>query len=96
MTDLVEIIQSSVFTKQKKKLNSRQMNDLDAAVRMIFSNPAVGEMKIGDLSGVQVYKYRSENQQMLLAYEANGRMLFLYALGSHQNFYRDLKKYLHA
>ena len=96
MTDLAEIIQSPVFSKQKKKLNSKQIKELDAAVRLIFSNPSVGEMKAGDLSGVQVYKYRADNQQMLLAYEVNGTTLFLYALGSHENFYRDLKKYLHG
>jgi mRNA interferase RelE/StbE len=96
MNDLAEIFQSPVFSKQKKKLNGRQIKELDAAVRLIFSNPAVGEMKSGDLQGVRVYKYRSENQQMLLAYEVNGSTLFLYALGSHQNFYRDLKKYLHG
>lgn len=95
MTDLAEIIQSPVFSKQKKKLNSKQIKELDAAVRLIFSNPASGEMKTGDLRDVQVYKYRADNKQMLLAYEVNGTTLFLYSLGSHENFYRDLKKYLH-
>ncbi len=96
MSDLKEIIQSPVFAKQKKKLKSRQSKDLDSAVREIFDNPAVGKMKLGDLSGVQVYKYISSSQQILLAYEVSGETLFLYAFGSHQNFYRDLKKYLHS
>lgn len=96
MSDLKEIIQSPVFAKQKKKLDNRQRKDLDAAVRVIFDNPAVGKMKQGDLSGVQVYKYTSGSQLILLAYEVSGETLFLYAFGSHQNFYRDLKKYLHS
>lgn len=96
MSDLKEIIQSPVFAKQKKKLESCQRKDLDAAVRAIFDNPAAGKMKQGDLSGVQVYKYTSSSQQILLAYEVSGETLFLYAFGSHQNFYRDLKKYLHS
>ena len=96
MSDLKKIIQSPVFAKQKKKLKSRQHKDLDAAVRAIFDDPAVGTMKTGDLSGVQVYKYTSGRQLILLAYEVSGETLFLYAFGSHQNFYRDLKKYLHS
>ncbi|MDU9049306.1 MAG: type II toxin-antitoxin system RelE/ParE family toxin [Candidatus Electrothrix sp. Rat3] len=62
----------------------------------MIDNPAVGKMKLGDLSGVQVCKYTSASQLILLAYEVSGETLFLYALGSHQNFYRDLKKYLHS
>ncbi len=96
MSNLKEIIQSPVFAKQKKKLDDCQRKDLDAAVRAIFDNPAVGKTKQGDLSGVQVYKYTSSSQQILLAYEVSGETLFLYAFGSHQNFYRDLKKYLHS
>ncbi len=96
MSNLNEIIQSPVFAKQKKKLTSQQRKDLDAAVRAIFTDPALGTMKAGDLSGVQVYKYTSGSQLILLAYEVSGETLFLYAFGSHQNFYRDLKKYLHS
>jgi len=96
MSDCKEIIQSPVFAKQKKKLKKQQRRDLDAAVRTIFVDPAVGTMKSGDLSGVQVYKYTSFSQQMLLAYEVSGKTLFLYALGAHENFYRNLKKYLHS
>ena len=59
MSDLKEIIQSPVFAKHKKKLDKRRRKDLDAAVRVIFDNRAVGNMKQGDLSGVQVYKYTS-------------------------------------
>ncbi|MCI5139744.1 MAG: type II toxin-antitoxin system RelE/ParE family toxin [Candidatus Electrothrix sp. AR1] len=96
MSDLQEIIQSLVFAKQKNKLKSPQKKDLDTAVRVIFDDPAVGKMKFGDLSGLQVYKYTLTKQQVLIAYEVNGETLFLYAFGSHENFYRDLKKYLHG
>ncbi|WP_140413844.1 type II toxin-antitoxin system RelE/ParE family toxin [Bathymodiolus platifrons methanotrophic gill symbiont] len=33
------------------------------------SYPSIGEMKIGDLSGVQVYKYKLNTQQYLVAYQ---------------------------
>ncbi len=51
-------------------------------------------MKVGDLRDVQVYKSKPKNQQFLLAYEIIDSTLFLLAFGSHENFYRDLKKYL--
>ncbi|MBU8910577.1 MAG: type II toxin-antitoxin system RelE/ParE family toxin [Desulfobacterales bacterium] len=94
MTDIKEIIQSPVFSKKKKKLHKQQIKDLDKAVKYIFSNPIAGEMKAGDLQGIQVYKFKSNNQQILLVYEVADLTLFLYAFGSHENFYRNLKKHL--
>ncbi len=94
MTDIKEIIQSPVFAKQKKKLHKQQIKDLDKAVKHIFSAPTIGDMKVGDLQDIQVYKFKSSKQQILLAYEVLESTLFLYTFGSHENFYRDLKKYL--
>lgn len=94
MTEIKEIIQSPIFAKQKKKLNKNQINDLDEAVKTVFKNPAVGDMKVGDLQGVQVFKFKSNRQQILLAYEVIESTLYLLTFGSHENFYRDLNKYL--
>ncbi len=94
MTKVKEIIQSPIFAKQKKKLHKQQIRDLDQAVKSIVNNPQAGETKVGDLHNVQVYKYKSQNQQVLLAYEVVDSTLYLYTFGSHENFYRDLKKYL--
>ncbi|MCG2750814.1 MAG: type II toxin-antitoxin system RelE/ParE family toxin [Desulfobacteraceae bacterium] len=94
MTNIKEIIQSPIFAKQKKKLHKKQIQDLDKAVKSVFNDPAIGEMKVGDLSDVQVFKYKSGNQQILLAYGIVDSTLYLYSFGSHGNFYRDLKKYL--
>ena len=68
MSKIKEIIQSPIFAKQKKKPCKQQIRDLDQAVKSIFHNPKLGKMKVGDLQGVQVYKYKSENQQILLAH----------------------------
>jgi mRNA interferase RelE/StbE len=94
MTEIKEVIQSPVFAKQKKKLHKQQIKDLDGAIKYIFNTPAGGDMKVGDLQGIQVYKFKSNNQQILLAYEVVDSTLFLYAFGSHENFYRNLKKHL--
>ena len=80
MTDIKEIIQSPVFAKQKKKLHRQQIKELDKAVKTVFNVPTIGDMKIGDLQGIQIYKFKSNNQQILLAYEVVDSTLFLHTL----------------
>ena len=65
---------------------------MDAAVEVIVSNPLVGDVKLGDLSGVYVYKFKSQTQLLLLAYEFDPQTRHLLLLGTHENFYRDLKR----
>jgi mRNA interferase RelE/StbE len=94
MTNIKEIIQAPIFAKQKRKLHKQQILNLDEAVKSILIDPTIGDMKAGDLQGIRVYKFKSMKQQILLAYEVIDSTLYLYAFGSHENFYRDLKKYL--
>ncbi len=95
MSQITEVIQSPIFAKQKKKLKKNKIKKLDDAVRSIMENPSVGDSKLGDLQGVRVFKYKIGNNQILLAYEVVESTLYLYSFGSHQNFYRELSKYLH-
>ena len=39
-------------------------------------------------------KYKVGRQLILMAYKVQNDSLILYQAGSHENFYRDLKKYL--
>lgn len=50
---------------------------------------------MGDLSGVLVYKFKMVKQLTLLAYSYHDQTiaLTLLALGTHENFYRDPKKW---
>ncbi len=95
MAPISERIQSRIFEKQKKKLKKKKKKKLDEAIKTIMANPDVGDSKKGDLTGISVYKYKIGNNQILLAYEIDGSTLYLYSFGSHQNFYRELSKYLH-
>ena len=90
----MHILQTPTFSKQVKKLHQNQKKDLDEAIRVITKKPSIGDMKKGDLRGVQVYKFKMVSQLTLLAYEfyEDRVELLLLALGSHENFYRDLKK----
>ena len=89
----MNILQTPTFAKQIKKLHSNQKSDLDKAIKKIAQDHSIGDMKKGDLNGIQVYKFKMVNQLTLLAYEFHEDRLcvLLLALGSHENFYRDLK-----
>ena len=88
----VQVLQSSAFARGYKKLHQKQRQAVDAAVEAIVNDPLAGEPKRGDLSGVYVYKFKSHTQLMLLAYEFDPKTRHLLLLGTHENFYRDLKK----
>jgi mRNA-degrading endonuclease RelE of RelBE toxin-antitoxin system len=90
----MNILQTNEFAKTVKKLPRQQKAEVDVAVKAIVADPSIGEAKIADLAGVQVYKFRLNNQEVLLAYEHNAKTITLYLLklGGHENFYRDLKR----
>jgi len=94
MKVIAEITQSPLFAKQKKKLHKNRIKDLDEAIRTIVKEPETGHLKTGDLGGIRVYKFQSMQEQILLAYEVVETHLYLYAFGTHENFYRRLKTYL--
>jgi mRNA interferase RelE/StbE len=92
MDDAVKIQQSAMFKRAYKRLHPNQKADVDDAVADIVRDPAIGEPKKGDLAGVKVHKFMCNGQLMLLAYEYDPGTLLLLLLGSHENFYRDLKR----
>lgn len=67
---------------------------LDQVIRNITDNPSIGEEKKGDLRGIFVYKFNIKTAKYLLAYRMVGEDLELIMIGSHENYYRALKKYL--
>ena len=93
MTQSLSIVQSHSFKKAVKKLNKNQKADLDNAVRAIIDDPDLGVQKVGDLSSVRVYKFKMLKQLTLLAYIIDDGQLVLTLLmvGTHENFYRDVK-----
>jgi mRNA-degrading endonuclease YafQ of YafQ-DinJ toxin-antitoxin module len=88
----IQVTQSSAFARGYKKLHQRQKQDVDAAVNVVIADPHAGELKRGDFAGVYVYKFKSQTQLMLLAYEFDPKTRHLLLLGSHENFYRELKR----
>jgi len=89
---VVQVLQSAAFSRAYKRLHKNQKADVDVAVDVIVKSPDLGEPKRGDLAGAYVYKFKSQNQLMLLAYEYDPKTHMLLLLGSHENFYRNLKR----
>ena len=92
MTANVRVIQTATFRRAYKRLHPNQKADVDDAVTAIVRDPTLGEAKRGDLAGAFVYKFACNGQLALLAYEYDPDSRKLLLLGSHENFYRDLKK----
>ena len=92
MGGVVHVEQSAIFKRAYKRLHPNQKADVDDAVADIVRDPRIGEAKKGDLAGVFVHKFKSNGQLTLLAYEYDPGTRRLLLLGSHENFYRDLKR----
>ena len=88
----VLIQQTKAFLRAYKKLHNNQKDAVDQAVAGIVLDPSIGEAKKGDLAGVYVHKFDCVNQLFLLAYEYDPQTRVLLLVGTHENFYRDLKR----
>jgi len=92
----MRVLVTPTFERAVKKLHKQQKAALDEAVRTIVGQPEAGDTKVGDLAGVQVYKFRMGNLLCLLAYRIlDENTLKLLMVGPHENFYRDLKRTEH-
>ena len=94
------------FSQFVKKAHKPLQLAIEDAVEEICADPEAGETKSGDLAGIWVYKFCFNRQEYLVAYRPlsnpkRGRekaIVFLaidfYLVGSHENFYDTLKRYL--
>jgi mRNA interferase RelE/StbE len=90
----MKVLQSRSFERRVKKFSKRQKVQLDEQVKLIAENPTLGMEKKGDLRGIYVHKFKIMTTQYLLAYRFLAEDLELIMIGPHENYYRDLKKYL--
>jgi len=80
------------FRKSFKKLYNNQQGEIKKEIKKIVEDPEIGEEKKGDLNRVFVHKFKMDKQLTLLAYQFDPETRILLMLGSHQNFYKDLKR----
>ena len=87
-------LQTRRFARQYKKLHNNTVLDVDEAVEAVAHNPLLGERKKGDLAALRVHKFHSGGLLYLLGYTLDEavHLIYLEAVGPHENFYRDLKR----
>jgi mRNA-degrading endonuclease RelE of RelBE toxin-antitoxin system len=90
----MQVFQMPRFKRYIKKLPRHFQQVVLDAVEDVLANPEVAELKKGDLEGFRVHKFIMVRQLTLMAYKLENDSLVLYQVGPHENFYRNLKKYL--
>ncbi len=76
--------------KQPRPLQLAIEDEIDA----ILAQPECGELKKGDLAGMRVHKFTFHKQMFLIAYRSEQDAIICYLIGTHENFYQELKRYL--
>jgi len=92
----MQVLQSGSFKKKVRRFRKQEKRILDNEIRKILKDPAIGQERKGDLRGVFVHKFKIQSTQYLLSYRFVGGHLELIMLGPHENYYRNLPKYLKA
>ena len=82
------------FRKFVKKQTRPLQLAVEDEIERIVEDPVIGESKLGDLQGTQVHKFKFQRQNFLIAYRVTEPEIIFYTIGTHENFYRDLKRYL--
>ena len=90
----MEIIYKPPFKSFVKKQNRGFQLAIEDAIDCIKAESAIGKEKTGDLSGFLVYKFIFTGKEYLVAYKPGRNRLVFYMMGTHENFYRNLKLYI--
>ena len=92
----MELIALPKFEREYKKFTKRIQEAIKRQIKTILENPEIGEIKNGDLAKIKVHKFKEKNQLFLLSYEVEyeRNIIYLYSIGTHEGFYKRIKKYL--
>ncbi|GFP33184.1 hypothetical protein HKBW3S42_01506 [Candidatus Hakubella thermalkaliphila] len=90
----MDILYKPPFKRFVKKQSRAFQLAIEDEVEGVRNTPDMGEAKKGDLSGLRVHKFKFQRQEYLIAYKEESNIIIFYMIGTHENFYRELKKYL--
>ena len=82
------------FRKFVKKQTRGFQLVIEDETEKISKEPEIGEAKRGNLAGFRVHKFIFHKQQYLIAYRVQGKDIIFYMIDNHENFYRELKRYI--
>ena len=91
---IMDALYKPPFRKLVKKQNRAFQLVIEDEAEKIRDDPTVGEAKKGDLSGFLVHKFIFQKQEYLMAYKTAKNHIIYYMVGTHENFYRELKRYI--
>ena len=94
---MLDVIFLPPAAKYLKKLKDKRLKELyQEAVDVIRKDPAIGDAKTGDLSGVYGYDiyYNRTNYELAYTVEyVEERVVVVILAGTRENFYEQLKRY---
>ena len=90
----MKVVASPQFLKKIRKFTRQERITTEAQIQQILKNPEIGEEKKQDLKGVFVHKFKLARQEILIAHTLAEDTIYLITIGGHENYYRDLKRYL--
>ena len=94
------------FARFVKKAHKSLQLAIEDAVDAVCEDPEIGEAKLGDLARIWVYKFKFNRLEYSMAYRppaaqthrqsvnVDAVTIVFYQIGSHENFYAELKRYL--
>jgi len=83
-----------LFRRFVKKQTRPFQLAIEDEVEKIIINPDMGEAKKSGLAGFRNHKFSHKKQRFLIAYRLQNKEIVFFKIGPHENFYRELKKYL--
>ncbi|OGW43377.1 MAG: hypothetical protein A2Y66_03755 [Nitrospirae bacterium RBG_13_41_22] len=89
----MNVLYKSAFRRFVKKQVRAFQLAIEDETEKISKEPEIGEVKKGDLAGFRVQKFTFHKQQYLIAYRMQGKDIIFYMIDTHENFYRELKRY---
>ena len=95
----IDSIHKPKFRKESKYLCGQDrvaLALLESDLNDIKKDPYIGKPKTGKLKGIRVHKVKRGTDELLIAYkfDKKARTITYFNIGSHENFYRNLDKYV--
>lgn len=84
--------------KEIKKIKDKKLKGkIKDALIKLSENPYIGQAKKGDLSGIyryDVYYNKTNYEISYKIYEVDNKKVIVILIGTRENFYKELKKYI--